>query len=206
MLIKALMLSKENLETVSPEDSIELALKKINEKNFLSIPVVNNTKFIGVISKQKVYEEYFEICGDKEEYVKTTKVCELMRCDIPMLKPYDEIEKASYTLEIYGVPFVAVVDDNEEFQGIITHHAIFKEFADIFGINRGKKLSIISYDLPGQIAKLAEVIHRYNGDIISLVILDPKVKTDVKEVVIRVRTDNFVETVDAIRNAGFRVQ
>jgi acetoin utilization protein AcuB len=206
MLIRAFMLTKEKLATVSPDDSIELALNKISEKNFLSIPVIDGRKFLGVISKEKIFQEYFYSGGNKEEYLKNTKVRELARLDIPVLKVYDELEKAAYTLEVYGVQFVAVVDDNSEFQGIITHHAIFREFTDIMGINRGKKLTVISYDMPGQIAKLADIIHKYNGDIISFLILDPKVKTDVKEIIIRIRADNFIEIVDAVRNAGFRIQ
>jgi acetoin utilization protein AcuB len=206
MLIRATMLVKDQLITASSEDSVEFALNQINSKNFLSIPVVDGEKFVGVVSKEKIYEEYFYRDGDKEEFLKNTRVREIARFDIPVLKPQDELEKAAYNLEVYGVPFIAVVNDNDEFQGIVTHHAIFREFTDAMGINRGKRLTIISYDLPGQIAKLTEIIHKCNGDIISFVILDPKVMTDVKEIVVRIRTDNFVEIVDAVRDAGFRVQ
>lgn len=206
MLIRAFMLTKDQLVTASSNDSVELALNQINSKNFLSIPVVDGEKFVGVISKEKIYEEYFYAGGDKEEFLKNTKVRDIARLDIPVLKLQDELEKAAYNLEVYGVPFIAVINENDEFQGIVTHHAIFREFTDAMGLNRGKKLTIISYDLPGQIAKLTDIIHRYNGDIISFVILDPKVKTDVKELVVRIRTDNFVEIVDAIRDAGFRIQ
>lgn len=206
MLIRALMLHAANLVTISPEESIRTALEKINEKNFLSIPVTEERRFCGVISKERIYSEYFEIGGDKEEYLDNTKVKDLLRSDIPTLRPFDEIEKASYTLEIYGVPFVAIVDETGEFMGIITHNAIFKEFAEIIGINRGKRLAVIAYDIPGQIAKLTEIINRYGGDIISCVVMDPKTMTEVKEIVVRLRTDNFVKIVDAVKSAGFRVQ
>lgn len=205
MLIKALMLPMEDLVTVGPEDSIETALNKILEKNFLSIPVVDGREFIGVISKERIFSEFFQECMNKEVFL-AKKVKEFTRRDIPSLKPQDEIEKAAHTLELYGVPFVAIVNDDGNFEGIITHFTIFREFAEILGLNRGKRLAVIAYDIPGQIAKLTDIINRYGGDIISFVVIDPKVKTDVKEVVVRLRSENYMQIVEAVKESGFRIQ
>lgn len=206
VLVKALMLQKEELITATPEDSLKTALNKINERNFLSIPVIDGKKFAGVISREKIFEEYFEIGGNREEYLNNTKVKKIIRPDIPSIKPQDEIEKAAQLLINYGVPFVAVINDMDDFEGIITHFTIFKEFVNILGIDRGKRLSVIAYDIPGQIAKLSEIISRNGGDILSFVVLDPKIKTEVKEIVVRIKANNFVEIVDAVSRAGFRVQ
>lgn len=205
MLIKALMLSNEDLITVGPEDSVEIALNKILEKNFLSIPVVEGKNFLGVIAKERIFSDYFQDTINKEEFL-AKKVKDFLRRDIPTLRPQDEIEKASHTLEVYGVPFVAVVNDEGNFEGIITHYTIFREFADILGLNRGKRLAVIAYDIPGQIAKLTDIINRCGGDIISFVVIDPKVKTDVREVVVRLRAENYMQIVDAVKDAGFRIQ
>ncbi|EYE89571.1 hypothetical protein Q428_02030 [Fervidicella metallireducens AeB] len=206
MYVKALMLEAHELITVSPNDTLKDALEKMNLRNFLSIPVIENRKFFGVISREKIYSQFFLCGGEKDEYLKQTKVTELVRGDIPILKPYDDIEKAAHSLEIYDVPFVAIVDDKNEFNGIITHYAIFKAFKEIMGINKGKKLTVIAYDIPGQITKLSEIITRLGGDIISFVVIDPKVKTDVKEISLRIKADNFIEISDALRKAGFRIQ
>lgn len=206
MLLRALLVPFSELVYASSNDTLEEALDKINSENFLSIPVVDDRKFVGVISKEKIYSTYFELGGDREDFLKMNKVCDLVRRDIPILSVADDIEKAAHTLEIYGIPFVAVIDEFGDFAGIITHHTIFKTFVEIFGMDKGKKLSVIAYDIPGQIEKLTDIISKMDGDIISFVVLDPKVKTDVKEIVIRIKTDRFVETVDAIRDAGFRVQ
>lgn len=206
MLIRALVLPKEELATVTPDDSLKCALEKINAKNFLSIPVVEGKKFIGVISKSKIFEEYFETGGDKKKYLEETRVRALIKTDIPVLNEKEEIEKAAHTLEIYGVPFLAVVDEWENFLGIITHYALFREFAQIFGINRGQSIVIYVNDIPGQIARISDIIAKHRSDIISFVVIDPKAMTEIKEIAIRVRTDNFVQLVDDIRAAGYRVQ
>ncbi|SKA75404.1 acetoin utilization protein AcuB [Caloramator quimbayensis] len=206
MYIRALMLPKEELTTVTPEDSLRVALQKMNEKDFLSIPVLKDKRFLGIISRERIYSEYFEVGGDRDDYLDFRKVKDLMRVDIPSLSPNDEIEKASHALDIYGVPFIAVVNDYGVFEGIITHYAIFRQFSEALGINKGQKITVLAYDIPGQIAKLTEIISRFGGDIISFVVLDPKVKTDVKEIVVRVRCSSMVRLVDAVRDAGFRVQ
>lgn len=206
MLIRALMLPKEELISVTPDDSLLCALQKINEKNFLSIPVVEGKKFVGVISKANIYEEYFEIGGDKKKYLEETRVRALIKTDIPVLNEKEEIEKAAHTLEIYGVPFLAVVDEWNTFLGIITHYALFREFSEILGINRGQRISVFVNDIPGQVAKISDIITKHRSDIISFVVIDPKAMTEIKEISIRVRTDNFVQLVDDIRAAGYRVQ
>lgn len=172
----------------------------------MTIPVVKDKRFVGIIAKERIYSEYFKTGGNKDEYLNTKKVKDFMRVDIPSLNPNDEIEKASHALDIYDVPFIAVVNDYGVLEGIITHKAIFRKFTEALGINRGQKITVIAYDIPGQIVKLSEIISRYNADIISFVVLDPKVKTDVKEIVMRVKTNNMINLVDAIRDAGFRVQ
>ncbi|MDF2673801.1 MAG: hypothetical protein K0R09_2066 [Clostridiales bacterium] len=206
MLVKALMLQKEELITGTPDESLKIALNKINERNFLSIPVVDGKKFAGVISREKIFDEYFEIGGNREDYLDNTKIKKIIRTDIPSVRPQDEIEKAAQALINYGVPFVAVINEADEFEGIITHFTIFKEFLSILGIDRGKRLSVIAYDIPGQIAKLSEIISRNGGDILSFVVLDPKIKTEVKEIVVRIKANNFAEIVEAVSRAGFRVQ
>ncbi len=206
MLVRALMLPKEELVIADIDESLETALRKIEERNFLSIPVVDGKKFLGFISKEKIYEEYFQIGGDRQEYLKSARVRKVIRTAIPSLRPQDEVEKAAHTLENYGVPFLAVINDNDEFEGIITHYAIFREFANALGIDRGSKISVIAYDIPGQVSKLSEVITKNGGDILSFVVLDPKTKTEVKEIVVRVKAEKFTEIVNAVKAAGFRVQ
>lgn len=206
MLVKALMVPKENLDTVRPEDSIRIALDKMNEKNFLSIPVLDGNTFKGVVSKERIFEDYFRVGGDRDSYLDNSKVRDYTRTDIPHLTSQDNIEDAAFTLEINGIPFVAINNIVGEFEGIVTHNIIFKTFSEILGLDKGKKLSIITYDIPGQIAKIADIIKKHEGDIISLVVMDPKVKTDVREITIRVRAENFENIVTAVKDAGFRVE
>jgi acetoin utilization protein AcuB len=200
------MLSKEKLITVTPKVTIGKALEIMDTNNFLSIPVVEDNKFYGSISKERIYTYYYEKCVDKQCLLSDFVVENVMRTDVPVINPMQEVEEAAHFLETRSVSFVAVVDNYGEFKGIVTHHAIFHQFTELFGLNKGKRLAVIAYDIQGQVSKLTKIITENKGDIISFVIVDPKSVTDVKEIVVRLDTDNFDDIVVKIKAAGFKVQ
>lgn len=103
------------------------------------------------------------------------------------------------------ISFVAVVDDFNNFQGILTHHAVFEQFTNIFGLNKGERLAVMALDIPGQISKLSKIITEKHADIISFVVVDPKSATDVREIVVRIVTDKLEEIKAKVKQAGFKV-
>jgi acetoin utilization protein AcuB len=206
MLVNNIMLTRDNLITVSPKATIKEALETINKNNFLSLPVAEGDKFYGSISKDRIYAFYYEKCDDKQCFLSDFIVENVMRTDYPIINPQEQIEKAVHFLEVMNIAFVAVVDDNGAFKGILTHHAVFKQFTQLFGLNKGERLSVIAFDIPGQISKLSKIITENGGDIISFVVVDPRSITDVREIVLRVRTDNMHEVTRKVKEAGFKVQ
>jgi len=205
VLIGPLMLPREQLTTVTLDDSLETALDRINENNFLSIPVVQDEKFVGMISKGEIYEDYFIVGGDKHTYIKETRVRALIRAGIPTLLPNDEIEKAARTLELYGMPFLAVVDEEENFLGIITHHTIFKEFSEIMGIDKGKRLSIYIKNVPGQVARVSEILAKNKADLISFVVADSTMGEDIKQIIARVYCFTMPQLLEDLKKCGYEV-
>ena len=205
MFVNNLMLSKDKLITVTPKITIGKALQIMDENNFLSIPVVEDNKFYGSISKERIYTYYYEKCVDKKCLLSDFVVENVMRTDVPVINPMQEVEEAAHFLETRSVSFVAVVDNNGEFKGIVTHHAIFHQFTELFGLNKGKRLAVIAYDIQGQISKLSKIITENKGDIISFVVIDPKSLTEVKEIVVRLETENFDDIVAKVKAAGFKV-
>lgn len=206
MFVSNLMLSKEKLTTVTPKITIGEALDIMEKNNFLSIPVAEGNKFYGAISKEKIYTYYYEKSIERQCLLSDFLVENVMRTDVPMINPLEQIEKAAHFLETKNIAFVAVVDNNGDFKGIVTHHAIFHQFTELFGLNKGKRLAVIAYDIPGQISKLSKIITENKGDIISFVVVDPKSVTEVKEIVVRLNTDDFDGILSKVKNAGFKVQ
>jgi len=206
MFVNNLTLLEENLITVTPKETIGKALEIMNENNFLSIPVVEDTKFYGAISKEKIYAYYYDKCIEKKCLLSDFLVENVMRTDVPVIDPMQQIEEAVQFLETRRVAFVAVVNSDGKFKGIVTHNAIFHQFTELFGVNQGRRLAVIAYDIQGQISKLTKVITENKGDIISFVVIDPKSLTKVKEIILRLKTTNFEGIVAKVKAAGFNVE
>jgi acetoin utilization protein AcuB len=206
MFVNNVILPREKLVTVSPKQTVKRALELIEKNNFLSIPVAEDEKFYGTISKERIYTFYFEKSLDKKSLLEEFLVENVMRTDIPTIEPLANVEEAAHYLEVKNTSFVAVIDSYGAFKGIVTHHAVFHEFTELFGLNKGNRISVIAYDVPGQISKLSKLITENDGNIISFVVVDPKTMTEVKEIVVRLRTDNYDLMVKKIKEAGFQVQ
>lgn len=206
MIVRSIMLPQNKLITVSPQDTIKTALEVIEKNNLLSVPVTFDKKFYGSISKERIYAYYFEKSPDKACLLDDFMVENVMRTDVPTIEPQENLEKAVHFLETNHISFVAVVNIYGDFEGIITHNAIFHEFTEVFGVNKGKRLSVIAFDIPGQIARLSKIIYENNGNIISCVVIDPESVTDVRETVLRINADNFDLIVQKVKEAGFNVQ
>lgn len=205
MFIKNYMLPKEELTTVYLEESIGEALNKINEGNFLSLPVTDGTEFKGIIMKEAIYRNYLESDNcNKDEYLNNTKVKDIYSNDYEKISADERIETASYLLKQLRTPFLPVFDSNDKFVGILTHFAIFKAFSEIFGIDKGTRIVVNMFDLPGQLAKLTDVIRKENINIINFAIMDPDV-LDLIQVILRVDAEDVERLVEKIQLAGFRI-
>ncbi|SHK67518.1 CBS domain-containing protein [Clostridium cavendishii DSM 21758] len=205
MLVKSIMLSVDKLTTISSTISIGQAMKIMEKNRFLSIPVVDGSEFKGAISRNAIYEFYFNNGEDKKSLLEDYQVAHLLRKDIPIINAEEHLEGAVAFLEKMNISFVAVVDDFNEFKGIITHHGVFEQFTNVFGLNKGDRLAVMAFDVPGQISKLSKILTENYADIISFVVVDPKSVTDVREIVVRMRTEKLDEIEIKVREAGFKV-
>ena len=204
MYIRSYMLPKQKLTTVGLRENLIAALDKINQGNFLSLPVVEEDEFKGIIMKEGIYRKFFELQKDnREEYLNNTTVEEIFSKEFESVQASDRIEKASYLLKEIRTPFLPVFDSNK-FVGILTHSAIFNAFSEMFGIDKGTGIVVNMFDLPGQLAKLTDIIRKEGINIMNIAVLDPKV-LDLMQVILRVDTDNIDDLAQKIQQAGFKI-
>ena len=85
MMVKNIMIPIEKLTTVALEDTVKDTIALIDAHNLLSLPVVQGNKFVGIISKKYIFEEYFKSNEDKEEFLER-KVAEFMKTKIDAVK------------------------------------------------------------------------------------------------------------------------
>ncbi|GFZ31204.1 hypothetical protein CSC2_17300 [Clostridium zeae] len=205
MLVKTIILPKKDLITVTSDTTIGRALEIMDQNKFLSIPVVDGEYFKGSIAQDIIYKFYFEKGADKKSLLEDFSVSHLLRKSIPKINLYEEVEKAVGLLEETHVSFVAVVDEFDKFVGILTHHAVFEQYTNVFGLNKGERMAVTAYDVPGQISRLSKILTENQADIVSFVVIDPKSVTDVREIVVRMKTKNLDIIKDKVKAAGFKV-
>jgi acetoin utilization protein AcuB len=199
------MLSKEKLTTVSLHENISSALEKINKGDFLSLPVLDGDEFKGILMKEAIYRYYFNTeCMDKDKFLTGTKVEELYNDNYKSIKENELTENASYLLKEVRTPFLPVFNSENKFVGILTHTSIFNAFSEIFGLDNGTRIVVNMFDIPGQLAKLTEIIKKENINILNFAVVDAKV-LDVYRVIIRVDTENVDDLIGKIDKAGFKI-
>ena len=89
------MMPFSKLACISVENTVEEAMKIIDEQGLLSLPVVDGQQFVGVLSKQFLFEEFFRnYTGTREEFAQR-KVMEFMKTRIETIGENTRIEEAA---------------------------------------------------------------------------------------------------------------
>lgn len=207
MLVKSHMLSKEELTTVDLEETIENTLKKMAQGSFLSLPVLNKGDLAGLIMKETIYRGYVEEGFDNfQDYIAQKKVKDIYTNKVHIIHETEEIENASHLLGELKIPFLAVLDTDNKFAGILTHRAIFNSFSEFLGINKGSsKLVIDMHDVPGELAKLTKLIKEENINIVNIAMIDSNIENHVR-IVLKLDTENLGGLLNKIKDVGFIIE
>lgn len=204
MKVKAIMIPYKDLKCISVDNTIGEALELIEAHQLLSMPVVDHHKFIGALSKQHVYENFFrEFHGSKEEFLALT-VREMMKTKMVTVSEHTSIEEAAATFIASKFRFIPVVGKQEELLGIVTQQAIFKEYQKLFGENYDT-FTIYSYDYKGTLAKIAETIAKHDGNIKNIVVINTET-LGLQEMFVRVECEDLEDIIKALTKKGFDVR
>jgi acetoin utilization protein AcuB len=204
MRVKAIMMHYNKLTCISVDNTVKEALQIIDEKELLSLPVVKEQDFIGVLSKQYLYEEYFrEETANREEFC-NRKVQEFMKTKIETIGENTRIEEAAAMFIHSKVRFIPITNDTGKLLGIVTQQAVFKEYQKIFG-DKHNSMAIYTYDIKGILGKICELIAKEGGDICNMMVIPTDVM-DLAEVFLRVEAPNFEKVVRTLERHGYDVR
>lgn len=205
MYIKSVLMEKEKLTTLQTKDTIEKAKKVIEDGDFLSLPVLDGDKFVGAIPIYKIYKSLSKMDSKKAEEFLNETIEDYIQKDIPKISANSLIEDAAQLFGDKNIPFVPVIDIEGRLEGIITQKTIFNGFSRLLGYKRGTRLVINIPEIKGKLSDLTGAIRKANSNIISLVIYDPKTPVNIKQVILRVETDNLDLLKDRLEKKGFSI-
>ncbi|ONI38919.1 hypothetical protein AN640_02115, partial [Candidatus Epulonipiscium fishelsonii] len=200
MLVKNIMIPKEKLTVVNMHCSVKEAIDLIDSKNLLSLPVVEDKNFVGVISKKYIFEDFFYNKQSKEEFLQRP-IAEFMKSKIPHVQKEDIMEVAVSMLQEQNRQFIPVIDDQNNFAGIVTHKAVFTTLTNIMGFGH-TRIVVSIHEMKGILARLTDIISRYGANIISIAAVDIEVM-DLRQVILRVDIKDVTKLVKKLEDNGF---
>lgn len=155
--------------TVTENDSIE-DLYNIMLKNRINhLPVVEEDRLIGIITKSDIRQALTSLQFDKTK----SKVKDFMVREVTTVNEYDTLEDALVIIFQKKVGSLPVVQNNNKLVGIITRHDIMNAFIKVIGLDKkGVTIYIKIDDTMPEIERLVHTIKQCDRKILSFFTLE----------------------------------
>ncbi|MFP3321947.1 CBS domain-containing protein [Planococcus sp. SIMBA_160] len=203
MFVKSALVKKERCLTVKPEDAMEVGLELLERHSVDALPVVDGDEFKGIFTWYHAYRAFFYSDAQKDEFVRSTKVKDIMVNQEVYLNIDDVYEKA--LVELRDFPIIAVVDEGK-FLGIVTRFDVVNQLQSAFGMKQsGVRITVTSVESEGRIGRLGEIIEKHKESVVSLVTFDETDKM-VRRIVLKVKKKNNIDKfTKELEKSGFRI-
>ncbi len=203
MFVKSALVKKEKCYIVRPEDTMEKGLELLEQHSVDALPVVEGDEFKGIFTWYHAYRAFFYSDANKDEYIRSTKIKDIMVNQDVFLNINDVYEKA--LVELRDFPIIAVVDEGK-FLGIVTRFDVVNQLQSAFGMQQpGFRITFTSVESEGRIGRLGEIIEKYKESVVSLVTFDETDKV-VRRIVLKVKKKNNMDKfTKELEKSGFRI-
>jgi CBS domain-containing protein len=111
-----------NAISVHPGTTVFDALKLMAEKNIGSVMVMENDKYLGIVTER----DYSRKVILRDKHSTSTKVSEIMTSDLPSVSPEDSIEHCMELMTFNNIRYLPVFSNNE-IDGIISITDVVKQ-------------------------------------------------------------------------------
>ncbi|MGR3742273.1 cyclic di-AMP binding protein CbpA [Companilactobacillus sp. DQM5] len=192
MLIESLILNKEKLTTVNEDITLQEALSILEESGFRCVPIVDKTGkiFRGNIYKMHIYRHKAN-GGDMSLPVTTLlkNATKTIQIDSPFFKVFFNIK---------DLPYIAVLDEQNMFSGILTHSKLLDMLSDAWNIHLSSYvLTVLSDGKQGDLAAMSKIIAKY-ASIGGCMTLDAREEIGVRRTLFTLPTGTTEETLKKI--------
>ncbi|WP_461244578.1 cyclic di-AMP binding protein CbpA [Secundilactobacillus muriivasis] len=203
MLLKSLIKPKERLITVQENVTLEEALKVLEDSGYRCVPILDETGtiFRGNIYKMHIYRHKSR-GGDMHLPVTTL---------LKNATKFISVNAAFFNVffSIKDLPYIAVLDANNKFYGILTHTRLMDMLSQSWNVNIGSYvLTVVSSGNRGDLAGVAKIITKYTN-IASVISLDAEEGEMVHRIMFtlpaEVDADKLDRIVHALERKEFRV-
>lgn len=200
----------EDVVTIFKEASIDLAFQTMVERRCKQIPVVENGKFLGLVTEKLLEEVSPSKATSLSVYelnylLSKTKVKDIMAADVLTCTSDILIEDAAVIMRDNDVNALPVVEEGK-LVGIITREDILNAFLDISGVNDpGTRISLEVKDELGTIADIAGIIKDFGVNISHIINYTHVGQADFAELIIRLNTTDVDDIVEALKKVNHTI-
>lgn len=166
MLIRALAVPKSQLTTVSENCTLEEALHILEESGYRCVPILDETGsiFRGNIYKMHIYRH------KANGLDMSLPVTHLLKNATKFIRTDSSFFKVFFTIK--ELPYIAVLDANNKFYGILTHSRMLSMLQASWNVdNASFVLSILSTGSKGELVNICKIVNKY-ANIASCITLD----------------------------------
>ena len=203
MLLKSMVYKKENLTTVKETNTLREALDILEESGFRCVPILDETGriFRGNIYKMHIYR-HIANGGDMN-----LPVTYLLKNATKFIYLNSSFFKVFFTIK--ELPYIAVLDEQNQFYGILTHNSLLNMLSQSWNVNQGSYvLTVASSGKRGEFATIGKIISKY-ASIASCITLDLENEQFVRRTLFTLPKEVDKETcdkiVEALESKHFRV-
>ena len=199
-----------NPYTIEKSASVTDVVALMHEKGLRRVPVVDNGKVAGIVTKSDIAAVSPTKATTLSIYevnylLSKTIVKDVMTRKVITVSPNSLLEEAAVLMRNNKISCLVVADDNEKVVGIITESDIFDAFIELFGMNKkGTRISIAVTDKAGILADIAAMFSRHNANITNMVV-DNAGSGNKVEILIKTSSLNTNEIEKEISEAGYEI-
>lgn len=189
MLLKSIVTTKDKLTCVSETATIKEALEILEESGFRCVPILDTSAkiFRGNIYKMHIYRH--KANGGNMDL----PVTHLLKNATKFIYTDSSFFKIFFTIK--ELPYIAVLNEENEFFGILTHAKLLETLSKAWNVSSGSYvLNITSPGDRGDLAAIAKIIAKYSL-IANCTTLDSE---DSRLTLITLPKDTSKETLDDI--------
>ena len=198
MLVRECMTS--NPIKVHPESDPLAALGLCKSARIRRLPVVDAENHVVGIVTRTMLEQFLAKAPSPGGMKRQHSIEQVMVSPALTVSPDYPLEEAARLMVSHKIGSLPVVDE-VQLIGIITETDIFKQFVVILGgQTRAVRLTVEVQDMPGEFAKVVNVVAALRGNLLSA-ILTPGVKPQTRSVTLWIQDidgDTLARVIDAI--------
>lgn len=202
MIFSSLIKKKDILTTLPETATLQEALTVLENTGYRCVPVLDESGkiFRGNIYKMHLYRHQARK-GDM-----SLPVTALLKNATKFV--FTSSSFFSVFFAIRDLPYIAVLDDNNQFYGIITHNSLLRVLAERWNVNNGSYvLTVVAPDERGALMNATKEITRYS-QIVNVLSFDPQ-HSSVKQILFTLPSDvdhdKMEKIVKRLTKKGFEV-